>query len=145
MREDMDSIRGLGRSPEEGNGNPLQYSWLGNPNGQRSLAGYSPFFSSIQFSHSVVSDSLRPNQAPPSTGFSRQEYWSELPFPTSGDLPNPGIESASLTSPALEVYSLPPSNWEVSQSVSLNLCNKCVFQKNYIACYYTVKYISTFL
>ena len=33
-------------------------------------------------------------QAPPSMGFSRQEYWSELPFPSSGDLPNPGIEAA---------------------------------------------------
>ena len=31
-------------------------------------------------------------QAPPSMGFSRQEYWSRLPFPSSGDLPNPGIE-----------------------------------------------------
>ena len=40
-------------------------------------------------------------QAPPSTGFSRQEYWSGLPFPFPVDLPNPGIESASLTSPAL--------------------------------------------
>ena len=31
-----------------------------------------------------------------SMGFSRQEYWSGLPFPTPGNLPNPGIESASL-------------------------------------------------
>ena len=30
------------------------------------------------------------HQAPPSTGFSRQEYWSGLPFPSPGDLPNPG-------------------------------------------------------
>ena len=33
--------------------------------------------------------------------FSRQEYWSGLPFSTSGDLPNPGIEPVSLASPAL--------------------------------------------
>ena len=33
--------------------------------------------------------------------FSRQEYWSGLPFPTPKDLSNPGIEPASLTSPAL--------------------------------------------
>ena len=39
-----------------------------------------------------------------STGFSRQEYWSELPFPSPGDLPNPGIE---LGSPAFQVDSLP--------------------------------------
>ena len=41
------------------------------------------------------------HQAPLSAGFSRQEYYSELPFPTSGDLPDPGIESRSLMSPAL--------------------------------------------
>ena len=34
-------------------------------------------------------------------GFPRQEYWSELPFPSPRDLPNPGIELASLASPAL--------------------------------------------
>ena len=34
-------------------------------------------------------------QAPLSMGFSRQQYWSGLPFPTPGDLPNPGIEPAS--------------------------------------------------
>ena len=37
-------------------------------------------------------------QAPLSVGFSRQEYWSGLPFPPLGDLPDPGIEP---TSPAL--------------------------------------------
>jgi len=35
------SLQGLGRSPGGGNGNPLQYSCLENPHGQRSLAGYS--------------------------------------------------------------------------------------------------------
>ena len=34
-------------------------------------------------------------QAPPSIGFSRQEYWSGLPFPSPGDLPDPGIEPGS--------------------------------------------------
>ena len=38
-------------------------------------------------------------QAPLSMGFSKKEYWSELPFPSSGDLPNPGIEAGS---PALQ-------------------------------------------
>ena len=36
-----------------------------------------------------------------SMGFPRQEYWSGLPFPSPGDLPDPGIESTSLASPAL--------------------------------------------
>ena len=40
-------------------------------------------------------------QGPLSMGFSRQEYWSGLPCPPSGDLPNPGTEPTSLTSPAL--------------------------------------------
>ena len=40
-------------------------------------------------------------QAPLSMGFSRQEYWSELPFPPPGDLPDPGIELVSLRSPEL--------------------------------------------
>ena len=39
---DLGSIPGLGRSPGGGHGNPLQYSCLENPHGQRSLEGYSP-------------------------------------------------------------------------------------------------------
>ena len=40
-------------------------------------------------------------QAPLCMKFSRQEYWSGLPFPTPGDLPDPGIKPTSLVSPAL--------------------------------------------
>ena len=40
-------------------------------------------------------------------GFPRQEYWSGLPFPSPGDLPDPGIEPASPVSPALQEDSLP--------------------------------------
>ena len=40
-------------------------------------------------------------QAPLSMGFSRQEYWSGLPYPPPGDLSDPGIEPASLMSPSL--------------------------------------------
>ena len=43
-------------------------------------------------------------QAPPSIGFSRQECWSGLPFPSPGDLPDPGIEARS---PALQTHTLP--------------------------------------
>ena len=46
-------------------------------------------------------------QAPLSLGFSRQEYWSGLPFPPPGDLPDPEIEAASTASPTLQVDSLP--------------------------------------
>ena len=41
------------------------------------------------------------HEAPPSLGFSRQEYWSGLPRPPAGDLPDPGLERAALMSPAL--------------------------------------------
>ena len=47
------------------------------------------------------------HQAPPSMGFSRQEYWSGLPFPSPGDLPDPGIEPRSPTSQADALTSEP--------------------------------------
>ena len=54
---------------------------------------------------SVVCDSATPwavaRQAPLSVEFSRQQYWSGLPFPTPGDVPDPGIKPESLASPAL--------------------------------------------
>ena len=40
-------------------------------------------------------------QAPLSMGFPQQEYWSRLPFPSPGDLPDPGIKPVSFASPAL--------------------------------------------
>ena len=61
-------------------------------------------------------------QALPSVGFSTQEYWSELPYPSPGNLPEPGMESKS---PALQANSLPsepPQFSSVAQSC-LTLCN----------------------
>ena len=53
-------------------------------------------------------------QVPLSIGFSHQEYWSELPFPILGDLPNPGIKHTSLVSPELAGRFLTTSSsWEV--------------------------------
>ena len=49
-------------------------------------------------------------QAPLSMEFSRQEYWSGLPFPSSGNLPDAGIKPASPAAPALQVDSLPLSH-----------------------------------
>ena len=62
-----------------------------------------------EFSHSVMSDFLWSSlavacQGPLSMEFSRQGYWSGLSFPTSGDLPNPGIEPRS---PTLQADALP--------------------------------------
>ena len=58
---------------------------------------------------SVISDSLQPRGLQPTRllcpwGFSRQKYWSGLPCPPLGDLPNPGIKPRS---PALQANSLP--------------------------------------
>ena len=50
------------------------------------------------------------HQAPPSMGFSRQEYWSGLPFPSPGDLPDPGIEPQSPASQADALPSEPPQS-----------------------------------
>ena len=53
------------------------------------------------------------HQAPLSMGFSRQECWSGLPYPPPGDLPDPGIESASLMSPALaDAFFTASATWE---------------------------------
>ena len=55
-------------------------------------------------------------QTPLSMGFSRQEYWSGLPFLSSGDLPNPGIELVSLRSPALAIrFFTTSTTWEVGE------------------------------
>ncbi|CAN0549206.1 unnamed protein product [Rangifer tarandus platyrhynchus] len=63
---------------------------------------YIPTVSNLIFcvrSHSITSDSVNPwtvaHQVPLSMGFSRQEHWSGLPFPSPGDLPDPGIDCVS--------------------------------------------------
>ena len=53
------------------------------------------------------------HQAPLSMDFSRREYWSGLPCPPPGDLPNPGIEPASLAFPALaDRFFTASTTWE---------------------------------
>ena len=56
------------------------------------------------------------SQGPPSMGFSRQEYWSGLPFLSPGDLPNPGIEPGS---PALQADALPSEPTREAPPVSV--------------------------
>ena len=66
----------------------------------------------------VVSDSLKPHGLQPTRlfcpgDFFKHKFWSGLPFPTPGDLPDPGIESVSLVSPALAggfFSTAPPGN-----------------------------------
>ena len=63
------------------------------------------------------------HQAPLSMEFSRQEYWSELPFSSPGDLSDPEIEPESSAIPALQVDSLPLNQGE-------KLLLKILFNKN---------------
>ena len=61
-------------------------------------AGMVSYFSCVQLCVTLWTVTC---QVPLSMGFSRQDYWSGLPFPSPGDLPDPGIKPVSLTSPAL--------------------------------------------
>ena len=54
--------------------------------------------------------------------FPRQKYWSGLPFPPIGDLPNPGIRPTCPGSPALQVNSLPLSHWGIPPVPKLFHC-----------------------
>ena len=64
---------------------------------------------------SFVTPGTVTHQAPLSMGFSRQEYWSGLPCPPPRDLPIPGIEPASLMSPALAgSFFTTSATWEAS-------------------------------
>ena len=55
--------------------------------------------------------------------FSRPEYWSGYPFPSTGDLPNPGMEPRS---PRLQVDSLPLSPQESPKFLDLNYCTMVI-------------------
>ena len=58
-------------------------------------------------------------QAPLSMGFSRQEYWSGLPFPSPGDLPDPGIEPRSPALQADALTSEPPGK----PNINMHFCS----------------------
>ena len=55
------------------------------------------------------------HQAPPSMGFSKQEYWNGLPFPSLGDLPDPGIEPRSPALQADALTSEPPGKPNIKE------------------------------
>ena len=88
-------------------------------------------FSSIQLSATPWTVA---HQAPLSMGFSRQEYWSGLPCPPSGDLPDSGIKLASLmslTSPVLAgELSTIPATWETNHLL-LNIVKSLKFGNNF--------------
>ena len=99
---DPGSIPKSGRSPGGGHGSSLQYSilgwripWTEEPGGLQSMGSQ---FSSVQLLSCVrlfATPWILAYQASLLMGFSGQEYWSGLLFPSPGDLPNPGIEPRS--------------------------------------------------
>ena len=75
----------------------LQYCWLKSIQWTTEIS----YYTVVMLSHSIVFNSLQPHGLQPARlfgpwGFSRQEYWSGLPCPPLGDLPNGGIEPTSL-------------------------------------------------
>ena len=90
------SIPGLGRSSGEGSRNPLQCFRLGNSITPHSFRVYK--LSSVWFCATSWTVAC---QTPLFMGFSRQEYWSGLPFPPPGDLSDPRIEPTSPAFPKL--------------------------------------------
>ena len=76
-------------------------------------------FSRVQF---LATPWTVARQAPLSMGFARQEYWSGLPCPPPGDLPNPGIKPVSLMSPALaDGFLTSGATWEAPKYHVLTL------------------------
>ena len=76
----------------------------------------------------VTSGVANPPGSSLSMEFSRQEYWNELPFPTPGNLPNPGIEPTSPASPALAGRFFSPSLGGLCQS-------HCHVEKGVVSCW----------
>ena len=66
-------------------------------------------------------------QAPLSMGFPRQEYWSGLPFPPPGDLPNPAIKPTCPLGPILQADSLPLSYWRNSYICIYIHIHTCIY------------------
>ena len=63
-------------------------------------------------------------QAPPSMGFSRQEYWSGVTFPSPGDLPNSGIEPGSPALQADALTSEPPGKLKQITCIQITKSSK---------------------
>ena len=139
---DMGSFPGSGRSPGEGNGNPLRYSCLENPMDRRAwwatvhgITEESDMTEATSDAHMwgmvmwhvymcvqlclTLCDPM--DCSPPGSsvsGIFRQEYWSGLPPPSPGNLPYPGIKPVSLTSSALAGrFFIAGATWEAQCGV----------------------------
>ena len=91
---------------------PTQWTWVWESSGRQwrtGKPGMLQFMGSQTVGRGWVTEEQQTvvHQVPLSVGFPRQEYWSRLPFPSPGDIPDPGI---GLTSPILQADSLPLSH-----------------------------------
>ena len=78
----------------------------------------------LQLCPIFVTPWTRARQSPLSMGFSKQEYWSELPCPPPGNLLDPGIEPVSLMSPALaSKFSTTSTTWEAPNNMHNGILN----------------------
>ena len=90
------------------------------------------------------------HQAPPSMGFSRQEYWSGLPFPSPGDLPDAGIEPGSPTLQAGALTSAPPGKPKAhcyylqKSAPTLGTYSPTNYQKVMVALFYSNRIVCHF-
>ena len=95
--------------------------------------------------HLFVTPGTEAHQAPLSMEFSRQEYWSGLPFPTPGNLPDPGIKLKSPAPPELQVDSFTAeplgtfSNFSVYSLICINYLTSLSFPKHKMG---IIKYLS---
>ena len=99
------------------------YSWPLHNNGIKLYACVINHSSPVQL---CVTLSTVACQAPMSMGFSRQEYWSGLPCPPPGDLPNPGIKPVSLQFSSVQWLShvqLFATPWTAARQASLSITN----------------------
>ena len=78
-------------------------------------------------------------KVPLSMEFSRQEYWSGLPFPSPGDLPDPGIEPRS---PALRADALPSEPPGKPSRIPCFSCLKCM-DSIYVVCFHLEEILET--
>ena len=146
----LGSIPGSGRSPVEGNGNPLQYSCLGNPMNRGvwrgSVHGVAKSWTWLS-THTHKSWLLPPpsrfsrvwlsaaQQAPPSLGFSRQEHWSGLPFPSPMHESETWKWSRSVMSDSLRSHGLQPTRllrpWDFPDKSTGVGCH-CLLRKSWL-------------
>ena len=117
MRKEQHVQRHRGKEMHLGNNNYFSLSWvesshIGGKTEQnvRKIELVSGMLSCFSHVWLFVTPWTVARQAPLSMGFSRKEYWSGLPCPPPGDLPDSGIEHTSV-SPALQVDSLLLSQW----------------------------------